>query len=48
MVVAPDLHLYRTDFAQVGTTARGCMKVVPTEDKFKTKGNLDRVISLSY
>lgn len=37
-----NLNYQRTDFAQVSTTNRGCMRIVPGDLK---KGQLDRVIS---
>lgn len=41
-----ELNLMRLDFAQVGTTNRSCMRVIPSEkiDKSKKKRPLERVV----
>ncbi|PIO66907.1 hypothetical protein TELCIR_11367, partial [Teladorsagia circumcincta] len=41
-----ELNLMRMDFAQVGTTNRSCMRVIPSEkiDKAKKKRPLEKVV----
>ncbi|CAJ0608257.1 unnamed protein product [Cylicocyclus nassatus] len=41
-----EINLARTDFAQVGTTNRSCMRVIPSQkaEKSKKKRNLERIV----